>query len=210
MITPRIHRQYGVLLCCGLISMQSLAYVVTINTGTRAVYLRVGDGVRIGNNYASGGTMATGGAISLAQVSVPAASVGNGVPQPMLGNARLTSDYDDFLFCTAGQIYIGGFFRLPNNANQNASLRVNAPANLVNATGDTIPISQISWTMSGSGDAPPHPIANGNFNGGLQTLASNFLRNTWRETCHSFRYANTTIPAAGTYNVRVLYTLSSP
>lgn len=186
------------------------AYVVTINTGTRAVYLRVGDGIRVGNTYANGGTMATGGAISMVQVSVPAAVVGNGTAQQMTGNGRLTSDYDDFAFCNAGQVYIGGFFRLTNNNNQNAILQVNAPANLTSASGATIPISQISWTMSGNGDAAPHPIANGTFTGGTQTLATDFLRNTWRETCQTFFYANSAIRAAGTYNARVVYTLSSP
>lgn len=201
--------QYS-LLCSLLVSLDVVAYVVNIGTGTRAVYLRVGDGIRIGNNYASGGTMANGGAISLAQVSVAAAAVGNNVEQAMTGNGRLTSDYDDFTFCAAGQIYIGGFFRLPNNANQNATLRVSAPANLVNASGDTIPISQIRWSSSGIGDAPPHPIADGTFTGGTQTLATNFQRNTWRETCHSFVYRNQAIVAAGTYNARVVYTLATP
>lgn len=186
------------------------AYVVTINTGTRAVYLRVGDGIRVGNTYANGGTMATGGAISMVQVSVPAAVVGNGTAQQMTGNGRLSSDYDDFAFCNAGQVYIGGFFRLTNNNNQNAILQVNAPANLTSASGATIPISQISWTMSGNGDTAPHPIANGTFTGGTQTLATDFLRNTWRETCQTFFYANSAIRAAGTYNARVVYTLSSP
>lgn len=200
--------------CTGLLlaitASTATAYVVNINTGTRAVYLRVGDGIRVGNNYANGGTMATGGAISLVQVSVPASVVGNGAAQQMTGNGRLTSDYDDFTFCAAGQIYIGGFFRLTNNANQNAILQVNAPANLTNINGDTIPVSQISWTMSGIGDTPPHPIADGAFTGGSQTLANNFLRNTWRETCQTFYYANSAIRAAGTYNVRVVYTLSTP
>ena len=186
------------------------AYVVTINTGTKAVYLRVGDGTRVGNTYANGGTMSTGGAVSLVQVSVAANVVGNGTAQQMTGNGRLTSDYDDFAFCNAGQIYIGGFFRLTNNATQNASLQVNAPANLTTTGGATIPISQISWTMSGNGDTAPHPIANGSFTGGTQTLATDFLRNTWRETCQTFFYANSAIRAAGTYNGRVVYTLTSP
>lgn len=204
------HLGYGVVLGILLVAGPVQAYVVTINTGTRAVYLRVGDGIRVGNNYANGGTMATGGAVSLVQVSVPAAVVGNGTAQQMTGNGRLTSDYDDFAFCNAGQVYIGGFFRLTNNPNQNAILQVNAPANLTTVGGATIPISQISWTMSGNGDTAPHPIADGTFTGGTQTLATNFLRNTWRETCQTFFYANSAIRAAGTYNARVVYTLSSP
>lgn len=188
-----------------------LAYVVNINTGKRAIYLRVGDGTITGGNYTGGGVPSNGGAISLVQVTVPAASVGNGVDQAMTGNGRLTSDYDGFTFCTAGQIYIGGFFRQPaNNPNVSATLRVTSPATLVNASGDTIPMSQISWTSSGIGDTGTQPIPAGTFTGGTQTLATNFQRNTWRESCHSFVYGNDAVVPAGTYNARVTYTLTSP
>ena len=189
---------------------ECLAYVVNIGTGTRAVYFRVGDGVITGGNYSSGGTPAVGGAINLVQVSVAAANVGNSVEQTMTGSGRLTSDYDSFAFCNAGQVYLGGFFRLPNNSNQNATLRVTAPASLTNATGDTIPMSQIRWNSSGNGDTGTQPIPAGTFTGGTQTLATDFLRNTWRESCHTFVYRNQQIPAAGTYNARVTYTLSTP
>ena len=43
----------------------------------------------------------------------------------------------------------------------------------------------------------------------LQALAS-FPVNTWRESCHAFRYANDAVVAAGTYTGRVVYTLSVP
>ena len=68
---------------------------------------------------------------------------------------------------------------------------------------------KISWTSSGNGDAGVQPFPAGAFTGGTQTLAT-LLRNTWAESCHSFRYANTAIPAAGTYNARATYTLATP
>ena len=49
----------------------------------------------------------------------------------------------------------------------------------------------------------------GTFTGGTQTLAT-LLRNTWAESCHSFVYGNDAIPAAGTYDARVTYTLATP
>lgn len=202
--------KYGLALWALMCATHSLAYVVNIGTGTRAVYFRVGDGLITGGNYNSGGTPATGGAVNLVQVSVAAANVGNSVEQTMTGSGRLTSDYDDFAFCNTGQVYLGGFFRLNTTATQNATLRVTAPASLVNATGDTIPISQIRWDSSGNGDTGTQPIAAGTFTGGTQTLATDFLRNTWRESCHTFVYRNQQIPAAGTYNVRVTYTLATP
>ncbi|MGH8500432.1 MAG: hypothetical protein ACRERV_16725, partial [Methylococcales bacterium] len=147
--------------------------------------------------------------VNLVSVTVPAAAVGNTVDQAMTGTGRLTSDLDGFAFCNAGQVYIGGFFRLPNTANQSATLTVTAPTTLINATGDTIPISQIRWTSSGNGDTGAQPIPAGTFVGGTQTLAT-LLRNTWNESCHSFLYGNDAVVAAGTYNARVTYTLTTP
>lgn len=71
-----------------------------------------------------------------------------------------------------------------------------------------IPFSQISWVMSGNGDVV-FQFPNGTFTGGTQTLA-NFPANTWKEQCMTFSYANTVVPAAGTYNGRATYTLSLP
>lgn len=192
-----------------LISGESFAYTVTINTGTKAAYLRVGDGTITGGNYNAGGTPAANTTVNLVSVTVPAASVGNGTVQAMTGTGRVTSDWDGFTFCNVGQIYVGAFFRLPTNPNQSATLRANAPATLTSTGGDTIPITQISWTSSGNGDAGAQPFPAGAFTGGVQTLAT-LLRNTWAESCHSFRYANTAIVPAGTYNARVTYTLATP
>lgn len=190
---------------------EAFGYVVNISTGSHAVYLRVGDGAMTGGYYSAGGVpVNNGGSVSLVQVSVPAAVVGNGTNQAMAGNGRLTSDYDGYLFCTAGQVYIGGFYRRANNANVSATLRVTSPPTLINASGDSIPITQISWTSSGNGDTGVQPIPAGTFTGGTQTLATDFRRNTWRESCHSFEYGNDAVVPFGTYNARVTYTLTSP
>ena len=185
------------------------AYTVNIATGTKAAYLRVGDGSTTGGFYNAGGTPVDNTTVNLVSVTVPAVSVGNTVDQAMTGTGRLTSDYDGFAFCTAGQVYVGAFYRLNSTANQSATLRVTAPTSLTNATGDTIPMSQIRWTSSGNGDTGAQPIPAGTFTGGTQTLAT-LLRNTWNESCHSFIYGNDAIVAAGTYNARVTYTLSTP
>lgn len=185
------------------------AYTVTIGTGAKAAYLRVGDGSITGGNYNAGGTPAVNTTVNLVSVTVPANVVGNTVNQAMTGNGRLTSDWDSFAFCNAGQVYIGAFFRLPNTTNLSATLRANAPANLTSTGGDTIPITQISWTSSGNGDGAAQPFPAGAFTGGTQTLAT-LLRNTWAESCHTFSYGNDIIPAAGTYNARVTYTLATP
>jgi len=197
------------LLLASLGIVDAAAYTVTIGTGTKAAYLRVGDGTITGGNYNAGGTPAINTTVNLVSVTVPAASVGNATAQAMTGTGRSTSDWDGFAFCNAGQTYIAAFFRLPTNPNQSATLRVNTPANLTSAGGDTIPITQISWTSSGNGDTGAQPFPAGTFTGGTQTLAT-LLRNTWAESCHSFSYANAAIRAAGTYNARATYTLATP
>lgn len=186
------------------------AFVVTISPGSRAVYLRVGDGVFSGN-YSNGGTPGSGGSINRVSVTVPAAALGNGVDQAMTGNgASGVSNWDGYTFCNVpAEIYIGGFYRQGGQGGT-ATLTVTAPATLANATGDTIAFSQIGWTSGGNGDGnAAQPVPSGRFTGGAQALA-NFPVNTWRESCHRFSYANDTVVAAGTYTGRVVYTLSAP
>ncbi|MET0582481.1 MAG: hypothetical protein ABWX88_00200 [Pseudoxanthomonas sp.] len=191
-------------------SAEAVAFTVTINPGTRAVYLRVGNGVFSTANYSAGGTPGTGGAINTVSVTVPAASLGNGTNLAMTTNATTgVSNYDSYEFCNVpAQLYIGGFYRLPGLTGT-ATLTVTAPTNLTNGAGDTIPFSQISWTSSGNGDTGAQPILAGTFSGGTQTLAS-FPVNSWRESCHSFVYGNDNVVAAGTFSGRVTYTLSAP
>jgi hypothetical protein len=106
---------------------------------------------------------------------------------------------------------IGASYRRsnPGNGPASAMLRVTSPASLTTTAGDTIPFSEISWTVSAAGSGVPNVIPAGTFNGGTQTLTT-IPANTYIENCHTFRYANSAIRAAGTYNGRVTYTLSSP
>ncbi len=210
-----MHRQaFGVALCLSLAGMASTAEAFTapISNGlTPSIYLRVGDGVYTGT-FLGGGIPGTGGPINRVSVTVPAAAVGNGVDQAMTSNAtQATSNYDGFAFCNVpAQVYVGGYNQGSIfGGGGDGVLTVSAPASLVNATGATIPITQISWTSSGSGDTGPQPFPAGSFSGGLQTLAT-WPVNTWRESCHTFSYGNDNVVAAGTYNARVTYTLTVP
>ena len=192
---------------------EARAFVVNITpTSTQAqIYLRVGDGAFNGT-YNNGGTPAASATITRVSVSVAAAAVGNGTAQAMATNAtQASSFYDGYAFCNLpAQVYIGGYNRGGLlGAGGNGTLTVTAPANLTNAGGNTIPFSQISWTSSGNGDTGAQPFPSGAFTGGTQTLAS-FPVNTWRESCHTFSYANANRVAAGTYNGQVTYTLSVP
>ncbi|MBW8311912.1 MAG: hypothetical protein K0M64_07720 [Rhizobium sp.] len=194
----------------------SSAYTTNItNRNPRAVYLRVGDGVMNGGTYSGGGTPGVGGAVAIVQASVPVANIGNGTSVLMTtpNNPRLISDWDGYSFCNSGQVYVGGFYRSgigsSGSLNNAARLTYTAPATLVNANGQTIPISQISWTTSGNGDNGGQPIPGGTFSAGQNQLTT-FPRNTWRESCLTFRYANQNFVASGTYQATVTFTLAQP
>src|SRR5690606_26337282 len=140
--------------------------------------------------WTSGGSPESGGAVSQVRVVLSPLDIGNGVPQPMTGNGRTSSDYDGFQFCNAGQIYVGGFFRRPGNSNNFAGqLSVLSPPTLTSPQGNSIPVSEISWTTSGIGDSGAQPIPPGQLAAGSNPLAS-FPQNTWNESCLSFSYAN--------------------
>jgi hypothetical protein len=204
------------ILLASLATDLALAFEVPITPGSRMVYLRVGDGEF--TNYpwwqgggirpwTDGGVPENGGDVSLVRVQLNANDVGNGVSQAMAGNGRTSSDYDGFQFCNAGQIYVGGFFRRNGNSNNfSAQLSVLAPGTLDSPQGNSIPISEISWTSSGNGDTGAQPIPPGQFAPGSTPLA-NFVQNSWNESCLSFRYANSDVIAGGTYSATVTFTL---
>lgn len=185
------------------------AFTATITAGTRAMYLRVGTGSATGN-YSSGGTMQNNTTIDDLTATVPAAQIGNATPLAMTStSSQGGSYYDGYAFCDApAEVYIGGFYRRPSSTGS-ATLVATAPTNLTNAGGQTISFTDISWTSSGNGETGAQPIPAGTFAGGAQTLAT-FPTNSWRESCHTFTYANDTVVASGTYTGRVVYTLSAP
>lgn len=197
----------GAGLALAMLSTSAQAYTITITAGTRAIYLQVGAGGYVGF-YNAGGTPGNNTTINVVSVTVPAASVGNGTAQAMTSNSTVAqSPIDGFAFCTPpSQVYIGAWSR-PGSGSGVATLTVTTPANLTSGT-NSVPFSQISWVMSGNGDTV-FQFPNGTFTSGTQTLAT-FPANTWKEQCMRFTYANTVIPAAGTYTGRATYTLSLP
>jgi hypothetical protein len=184
------------------------AYLVSITPGARAIYLQVGTGTFTGT-YQGGGTPGTNTTVNAVTATVPASAIGTG-PQTMSTNsATANSPYDNYAFCTpgSGQVYVGGFFR-STNASANATLTVTAPATLINATGETIPISTISWVSGGSGDASA-TIPSGTFTGARQSLLT-VTRNNWFESCLTFSYSNAQLAPAGTFTGRATFELVAP
>ena len=214
----RTRGRIGVALLLAAPAGSAAAYTVTIAASApKAVYLQIGVGSLSGTStYNSGGTPGNTATVNKASVTVPAASLGNKSAQAMTTDSGVSqSSYDGYTYCTAGtQLYIGAFYRNPNTTGA-AVLTATVPASLTNASGNTIPFSQISWTSSGNGDTSangflPEVFPGGTFvNGGIQNLGSVPV-NRWAESCWTFAYANTLIPAVGTYTGRVFYTLTTP
>ena len=180
------------------------AWSLSIASASRRVFLHVGDGTLNSNN----------GTVNRVEVAVPANQLGNGVPLAMTSNSSQSRSLygDNYLTCPdpANQVMIGASYRRNNNgAPATATLSVTAPDALTNASGDTIPFSEIGWTVSAAGSPSPNVIRAGTFTPGTQALAT-VPANTYIENCHSFRFANTSVRAAGTYTARVTYTMSSP
>jgi hypothetical protein len=196
----------------GLFSLPASAFTVSISNGTpRAIYLQVGVGSFSGL-YNSGGTPQNNPTVNVVSATVPTAAVGNSAAQAMASNTGGTNSfYDNFAFCNAGQLYVGGFYRFNSNAGgAGATLTANSSAPMVNASGQTIPMSQITWTSSGNGDSGAQPFPSGTFTGaGAQTIGT-IARNQWAESCMSFSYLNTAIRSAGTFTGTVTYTLTAP
>ena len=188
------------------------AWSLTITSGSRRLFLNVGNGALSGTSGTLNGTAGTSGAINLVQVTVPVAQLGNGTDLPMTSDSSqstsLYGDGNNTCPTPASQVMVGAGYRR-NSGAANATLTVSSPANLTSASGDTIPFTEISWTVSAPGSGAPNVIPAGTFNGGTQTLAT-VPGNTYYENCHTFIYANNAVRAAGTYDGRVTYTLSSP
>ncbi len=189
-----------------LATPSAFAWVLNVTPGARTVYLAVG-------NLSANANNATVNQVSL---DLPASQVGTGVAQVMnsAGANRSTqaiSPHDNYTVCSpaSGQVYVGGFFRLPAASTVTAVLQVSTPAGLTSGT-NTIPFSQISWTSTSLGNAGAADIPAGNFVSGGTRFLRNFAANTFVENCHTFIYANTAPVAAGTYSGRATYTLTAP
>lgn len=191
-------------LVCLMPIASAQAWTLTLAAASRRVFLQVGNGTLNANNTQ----------VNQVSVTVPANQLGNGAAQQMTSNStQSVSPVDNFTVCTPPvQVYVGGSYQRSNAADGPATalLQVTSPANLTSAAGDVIPFTQLSWTTSAlGGDATPNVIPAGTFTGGTQTLTT-IPANRYVENCHTFSYANAALRAAGTYDGRVTYTLSTP
>jgi hypothetical protein len=180
------------------------AWTLTLAASPRRVYLQIGNGIW--------GNSAT---VNTVSVAVPAQQVSTGAPQTMTSDSTQSiSPYDNYPVCSPpAQIFVAAAYQRSNSSDGPASavLQVSSPAYLTSPSGDTMPFSQISWTVSslGTADGTPGVIPPGTFNGATQLLAT-VPANRLIENCHTFRFANTVTRAAGTYTGQVVYTIATP
>lgn len=180
------------------------AWTLTLTGAPRRVYLQVGNG-----------TWGNSATVNTVSVSVPAQQVRTGSGLAMTSDStQAISPYDNYLVCSPpAQIFVAASYQRSNSSNGPASalLQVSSPPYLTSPSGETIPFSQISWTVSslGSADSAPGVIPPGTFNGSTQLLAT-VAANRLIENCHTFRFANTVPRAAGTYTGQVVYTIATP
>jgi hypothetical protein len=197
----------------------ALAFTATLTPASpKTIYLQVGNGTFTGGNYTPikgngqpSGSPGNNATINKVTVSVAAASVGNGTAQAMTTDSTAANSFwDGFAFCNLPQqLYIGGFYRTTGAGAGSVSVIATVPVALTDAAGDTLPFSQISWTSAGNADAGAEPFPAGSFSGTTLNVGS-IGQNQWAESCWTFSYQNTVVPAAGTYTGRVLYTLAAP
>jgi len=196
----------ALLMAAGLLaSGVAQAWTLNVNAAPRRVFLHVGNGTADANN----------GTVNRVEVSLSGAALIGGLPQAMATDSTQSRSLwgDGFVTCPnpSSQIMVGASYRRSNanNGPASATLSVTSPPSLTSAGGDTIPFSEISWSVAAPGSPTPNVIPSGSFSGAQQTLAT-IPTGIYIENCHSFTYANSAVRAAGTYNGRVTYTLTSP
>lgn len=203
----------GVVLLCVAEMTAAHAWSLSITSGSRRLFLHVGNGALSGSSGTLNGTAGRSGIINTVAVSPTVAQLLSGAALAMTSdstqNISLYGDGNNTCPTPASQLMIGAGFRRNSGANS-ATLTVTSPTTLTDmATGETIPIGQISWTTSAPNGGIANIIPAGTFSGGTQTLTS-VPGNRYIENCHTFSYANSALRAAGTYTGTVTYTLSSP
>lgn len=198
------------------------AFVWNIQIGQRTLYLQVGVGTMTGaSTFTAAGVPVNNFTRNIVSVSVQTAELGMpNSPQILLSDSTVTnSPYNGNAICsrpdTTGQVYVGGFYRSGISSN-GATLSVATTANHLAARTagniDTIPFSSITWTSSAIGTTASPTVPNGAFTSNSvvrQTLMA-VSRNTWFENCLTFRYLNTRMLAADTYEGTATFTLTSP
>jgi hypothetical protein len=191
--TARRLASAGLVLLCVAEMAAAHAWSLNITSGSRRLFLHVGNGAVSGTSGTLNGTAGRNGPINTVSVAPTVAQMLGGAALVMSSdstqNISLYGDGNNTCPTPTSQLMIGAGFRRDSGANS-ATLTVTSPINLTDlTTGEVIPITQISWTTSAPNGGIANIIPPGTFNGGTQTLTS-VPGNRYIENCHTFSYAN--------------------
>lgn len=178
------------LAACALPATCAEAVTVAIANGAAQIQLRVG---------------ATGGTISLVTFTVPAASAGNGTPVVGTTNAAAGSAQGaSFPACAANNVRVWARARAPVSDTRTATLQVNSSGSVTSGA-NAIPFTDFDWITSSGPEIP-----SGAFSGSATQALMSFMNSREVGMCLQFRFLNSTIYPAGTYNGQLNFTLNMP
>lgn len=173
-----------------LAALPAGAVTVVIANGAAQLQLRIG---------------ATGGTISRVTFTVTAANAGNGTPIAGTTNAAAGSAQGaSFPACAANNVRVWARARAPAANTRTATLQVNSSGSLTSGA-NSIPFTDFDWITSSGPEIP-----SGTFSGSPTQALMSFMNSREVGMCMRFRYLNTTLYPAGTYNGQLTYNLNMP
>jgi hypothetical protein len=170
-------------------AMPAGAVTVAIANGAPQIQLRVG---------------ATGGTISLVTFTVPAANAGNGTPIVGTTNAAAGSAAGSFAACAANNVRVYALARSTFGNSRTATLQVNSSGSVTSGA-NAIPFTDFDWITSAGPEIP-----SGGFTGSPSQTLMSFMNSREVGMCLQFRFLNSTIYPAGTYNGQLTFNLNMP
>lgn len=189
------------------------AFTVALLPGNRMLYLQVGLGTISFTSFfgLAVPNASNNSAVNLVTATVPAAAMLSRAPVPMTANSNVTtSPARGTAVCPAAtDVFVGGLYRKQFLSGAGtATLQVSTSAPLT-AGARTMPFTEIAWDSVGIGDTAP-TIQSGQFTGSAAQVIGSVDSNDWFEGCLRFRFLNTRVYPAGTFNGTAIYTLSAP
>jgi hypothetical protein len=167
------------------------ALTVTVGDAAPEISLRVGQ---------------AGGGVSRVTFAVTAAVAGTGTP--VLGtttaNAGRRQNPNFGTDCPANEVRIWARARSTAANPRTATLTVNGSGSLTSGP-NAIPFTNFDWVTSGGAEIP-----SGTFTGSPSQALLTFGTSREVSVCQRFRFLNTVVYPAGTYNGQLTYSLQMP
>ena len=176
-------------LTLGLFALPASAVTVVIGNGAAQAALRIG---------------ATGGTISTVTFTVPAANAGDGTPIVGTTNAAAGSAQNTFAACAANNVRVWASARGAPANSRTATLQVNSSGSVTSGA-NAIPFTAFDWITSAGPEIP-----SGAFSGSATQTLMSFMNSREVGMCLQFRFLNTTVYPAGTYNGQLTFNLTMP